>query len=139
MTVHSARKPHLRGAVWRDQDGASAVEFSITGSLAIALVLGVIQLGWALQIRNDISQAADQAARFVMLTPEASDSALEAKVYSALTEYDAERIDVEIGEMTVGSAEFRTLSVEYGLAVTIPGFPLNAITLSQSRRIPVLE
>jgi Flp pilus assembly protein TadG len=114
------------------------VEFSIVGSLAVALILGVIQLGWALQIRNDMSQAADQAARFVMLVPEASDSAFEAKVYSALSEYDAERIDVEVGEMTVGATEFRTLAVEYDFSLSIPGFPVSAITLSQSRRIPIL-
>ena len=125
-------------AIWRDQHGASAVEFSIVGSLAIALVLGIIELGWALQIRNDMSQAADKAARFVLLTPDASDSAFEAKVYSALAEYDAERIDVEVGEMTVGTTEFRTLSVEYELAISVPGFPVTAVTLSQSRRIPVL-
>ena len=128
----------LQAACRCDERGSSAVEFSIVGSLAVALVLAILQLGWALQIRNDISQAADQAARYVMLTPEASDSALEAKVYSTLAGYDANRLDVDVGEMTVGTAEFRTLTVEYDLAVTIPGFPVSAITLSQSRRIPVL-
>ena len=139
MKAHRAHKLRPQSAVWPDENGASAVEFAIVGSIAVALVLAVVQLGWALQIRNDISQAADQAARFVMLAPDTSDSALEAKVFGTLADYDPERLNVDIGEMTVGTAEFRTLTVEYGLAVTIPGFPVDAITLSQSRRIPVLE
>jgi hypothetical protein len=85
-----------------------------------------------------MSRAADQATRLVQLAPETSDAAFEAKVYSTLADYDPDRLEVEVGEMTLGTTEFRTLHVEYGLPVSIPGVPLSVITLSQSRRIPVL-
>ena len=124
--------------LWRDEDGASAVEFSIVGSLFIVLMLAVLQLGWALQVRNEMSQASDRAARFVMLAPETSDTAFEAKVYDTFTGFDPDRLSVDVGEMTQGTAEFRTLQVEYSLPISVPGIPLTAITLSQSRRIPVL-
>ena len=124
--------------LWRDQNGAGAVEFSIVGSLFIVLVLGVVQLGWTLQVRNEMSRAADQATRLVQLAPETSDADFEARVYSSLAGYDPDRLEVDVGETTVGTVEFRTLYVEYGLPVSIPGVPLSVITLSQSRRIPVL-
>ena len=124
--------------LWHSDNGASAVEFSIVGSIFVVLVLAVVQLGWVLQVRNDMSQAADQAARSVMLEPDTDDSAFEAKVYDALADYDPDRLDVEVGEMTVGTADFRTLHVQYDFPISVPGLPLSVFTLSQSRRIPVL-
>jgi Flp pilus assembly protein TadG len=138
MNAPCAHLSRAAKQLWRDQNGAGAVEFSIVGSLFIVLVLGIVQLGWALQVRNEMSRAADQATRFVQLEPDTSDAEFEARVYSTLADYDPDRLEVDVGETTVGTMEFRTLYVEYGLPVSIPGVPLSVITLSQSRRIPVL-
>ena len=123
--------------LWRNEGGASAVEFAIVGSVFIVLCLAILQLGWALQIRNQISQVADAAVRSIVIDPDASDSALEAQVYSALAEYDAGRLHVEAGEATVDTIAFRTLNIKYDMELDIPFFPTNLVTLNVSRRTRV--
>jgi Flp pilus assembly protein TadG len=122
---------------WTDEAGASAVEFAIVGSVLIALCIAILSFGWALQIRSNLSQAADVAIRSIIIDPETSDSDLEAQVYAALTHYGVERLNVEAGETTVGATDFRTLSIEYDMTLSIPLLPTNLVTLNVSRRVPV--
>ena len=133
------RSAEISANFYRDENGASAVEFSIVASVFIALCLGIIQLGWTLQIRNHLAEAADTAIRSIMLDPDASDSTVEAQVYSALADYDADNLSVEAGETTVDDTDFRTLSIQYDLALAVPFFPSGVITMSVSRRVPVWE
>ena len=53
-----------RKRLWRDEGGASAVEFAIVASVLITLCIAILQFGWALQIRNALSRAADQDVRY---------------------------------------------------------------------------
>lgn len=130
-------RPFHAGRIYaRDEDGASAV--AIVGSILITMLLAILQLGWALQIRSDMARAADQAVRYVMLKPEADDTEFEAEVSKALANYDEDRLVVAAGETTVGTSNFRTAKVDYDLPVAIPGFPKSLVTLSISRRTPLL-
>ena len=122
-----------------DENGASAVEFSIVSSVFIALCLVIIQLGWTLQIRNHLAEAADTAIRTILVDPEASDSTIEAQVESALANYNADDLDVEAGETTVDGTDFRTLNIQYDLALAVPYFPSGLISLSVNRRVPVWD
>ncbi len=126
---------------WRDEDGAGAVEFAIVGSVLIALMLGIIQLGWALQLRNELGKAADHAVRHVLLEPTAGDAEFEQTVrdYANDHGYDADRLSVNAGETTVGNTDFRTLSIAYDMTLSIPGLPISLVTLSVSRRTPDLN
>jgi Flp pilus assembly protein TadG len=48
-------------------DGSAAVEFVLVGVLLTALTLGVIQLAFALHVRNTLLDAAAEGARFAAL------------------------------------------------------------------------
>ena len=132
------RLAEVRRDLRRDEAGASAVEFAIVGSILIAILLAVLQLGWALQIRSEMARAADQAVRQVMLDPDTDDEEFEAEVAKALSGYEAERLVVEAGRTTIGTSNFRTVTVDYDLPLTIPGFPASLVTLSVSRRTPLI-
>ena len=134
----TARFSQIRARYGRDEDGASAVEFAIVGSILIAILLAVVQLGWALQIRSEMARAADQAVRQVMLDPETDDEEFEAAVAKALASYDEERLAVQAGQTTVGASNFRTVQVDYDLPLAIPGFRPSLVTLSITRRTPLL-
>ncbi|WP_374946306.1 TadE/TadG family type IV pilus assembly protein [Agreia sp.] len=57
----------------RRDEGSAAVEFVLVGVLLTALTLGVIQLAFALHVRNTVLDAASEGARFAALagnTPE---------------------------------------------------------------------
>jgi len=51
----------------RDDRGSAVVEFVLAGGLLVALVLGVLQLGLALHVRNALVAAAGEGARFAAL------------------------------------------------------------------------
>ncbi len=123
----------------RDESGASAVEFGFVGSILIVCMLGVIQFGWALQMRNDLGKAADEAIRFVMLAEDPVDDAdFEGKVteYAERFGYDEDRLTVDAGTLVVGGNDYRTLDIEYEMPLSIPGFPMSVATLGVSRRTP---
>ena len=120
-----------------DEAGASAVEFAIVGSVFIAITVAILGFGWALQIRNNLNQAADAAIRSIIIDPDASDTAVEAQIYAALSNYGVEHLDVEAGETIIGATDFRTVDIELDMALSIPLLPTNLLTLTVSRRVPV--
>ena len=71
----------------RCQSGAAAIEFAIIALVLVMVCLGVIELGRALFLRNELSFAADFAARKI-LTDKAEDHE---KLSQALLEYENAR------------------------------------------------
>jgi Flp pilus assembly protein TadG len=66
--------------IGRDEAGAAAVEFA-TVSLALILVcLAMVEFGRGLYLHNQLSYAADLAAREIMLKPQIQDDELEAAI-----------------------------------------------------------
>ena len=67
----SALRPALRparevavGAADAGDSGAAAVDFAMVGALLTVLFLGVLQLGLALHVRNTLTAAAAEGARY---------------------------------------------------------------------------
>lgn len=52
------------GGRWRDDTGSAAAEFVMVGTLLTIVTLSVLQLGFALHVRNTITDAAAEGARF---------------------------------------------------------------------------
>jgi Flp pilus assembly protein TadG len=137
MIAHRWTAAALRRC-WPDEDGAAAIEFAIVGSILIALCLAILQFGWALQVRNEIAVAADQAVRYLMLTPDASDADFKAQVENRLDDYNPDKLTVTPGEVAVGTATFRTITVRYEFSLSVPGLPADLVELEVSRRTPRL-
>src|SRR5919106_4138712 len=57
------RVPASRRARWTDQRGASLVEFSITITMLLTIVFGIITYGVLLSFKAGMTQAAAQGAR----------------------------------------------------------------------------
>lgn len=51
----------------REDSGSAAVEFVMVGALLTVLTLAVLQLGFALLLRNTVADAASEGARFAAL------------------------------------------------------------------------
>ena len=120
----------------RDQEGAVAVEFAIVGSLFIVLLIAILQLGWALQLRNQMARAADQAVRYVLLHPQADDASFKAEASKALSGYDPKRLVVTVGQTTVGTTTYRTMNLSYNVPLYIPGASADLVTLKVSQWAP---
>lgn len=120
------------------ESGAAAIEFAIISLALILVSLGVIEFGRGLQVRNELSFAADFGARKMLTNPTVSDSDIENEVRSALTVADPDLLQVTMGTEMVEGVQFRTIVLGYPFTLLIPGLSSDAITLALARRIPVM-
>lgn len=73
----------------RDENGASALEFAIVGAVLFFCFLAILQVGWALHVRHALGEAADRGIRYVVLHPNATDTAVQSYVTGLLPQYGA--------------------------------------------------
>lgn len=118
------------------QTGAAAVEFAIVGMVLMLVILGVIEFGRGLNIRNQLSFAADFAARRILTDRQISDSALESEMRSTFNAAAPDMLKITFGTETINGVQFRTVSVSYPFVPIIPG--AQALSLSVVRRTPLV-
>lgn len=119
----------------RCQSGVAAIEFAFVGLLAISLILGVIEFGRALFIRNELAFAADIATRKVLLAPpKTSDdlARLEATIREAIT-FSPDQLKVEL--QLPSSDGIMPITLRQPLTLLVPGLYENGITLSVDRHV----
>ncbi len=119
---------------FRDQDGASGVEFAICGSILIFLSLGVIEFGRAFMVRNELAFAADRATRTVLMNPSASTSAITQSARDAFEENDS-LLTVTVADQTVGGLSSRVITLTYPVQLLLPAFSTSSIALTVTRRV----
>jgi Flp pilus assembly protein TadG len=119
---------------WADEAGSSAVEFSIIASILFFLLLAVLQLGWALQIRNKLATAADRGVRYAMINPTATNSSISTYVTQAVPDYNSSSLSVATTTEIVGAISYRVIRTSYTMGLL--GLPVATVTLNVSRRTP---
>lgn len=119
----------------RHQKGAAAIEFAIICLPLLLLALGIIELGRAFNIRNDMSYAADVAARQILIDETTPVAKVEALVRDAFTGGPPEDLGITLGTAPAGERTVRTLRLTYPLSLSIPGISSSVITLTHERRL----
>lgn len=119
----------------RHQGGAAAIEFAIICLPLILLAVGVVELGRAFNIRNDMAYAADVGTRRMLVDGATPDVELEALVRDAFTGGPPEDLGIDLGTVLVGERTVRTLRLTYPLSLSIPGISSSVITLDLERRL----
>jgi Flp pilus assembly protein TadG len=93
-------------------DGTVAIEFAVVGLLFFALLLGSIEMGRAMWMRNSVQFAAEEAARWALVQPAENTTAV---------------ADFARGRLT-GSPETATITAPY---VTVSGVRYVVVTITQ--------
>lgn len=143
--LHSFAR-HLR----QDTHGSTAIEFAIIGPAFIALLLGVLQFGIALQAYNAVRNVSADVARHVAVQFQVSagsanglnDTTIErvaiSRAISApylLNELNI-RVNVEDAPVQrVAGATEKTISIEYDVPTVMPLFGFSGPTVSYDRPI----
>lgn len=122
----------------RHQRGATAVEFALVLPVFAIGCLGCIEFGRALQLRNNLSFAADFAARKVFIDSATANASLETEVRGSFVGGEPQFLQVTIGSETVDGVQFRTVTLAYPVRLLIPYLDQRALTLSVNRRTPVV-
>jgi Flp pilus assembly protein TadG len=116
--------------------GSTSVEFAIISTMLLLVTFGVVEFGRGLNVRNQLSQAADYGARKILIDKQISDSALESEIRSAFAATAPTLLRVTIGTETVDGLQFRTVALSYPFTLLIPGVLSGAIDLRLARRTP---
>jgi len=129
---------------WQGQSGATAVEFALVCFPLLLLVLGIAEFGRALYVRNDLSHAADVAARKVLIgqiARDATESEAQTKIESVVRDHfdsgDALQLQITVGKVSENGVDFRVLTIRYPLTLLLPGSTATPIKLQMTRRIPI--
>ena len=116
--------------------GAAAVEFAIISMVLIGLVVGTIDFGRTLYVKNQISALADKAVRKVLIDPSVSTSTLESELRDEFYAGDPDQLSVDVDSETVDGISYRVVTVGFPMTLFIPGLSSEAISLSVTRRVP---
>jgi Flp pilus assembly protein TadG len=106
------------------------------GGVLIAVVLGTIETGRVLHIQNQVSYAADRAARLLFIDPNASEATVEAHARASFGGPHKELLAFNLAEETVDGQEMLRVTLSYPTRFRVPGLDSRAIQLQASRRAP---
>ena len=120
----------------RCDKGTAAVEFAFIGLLLFTVTIGIIEVGRALFLLNELSHAADRASRAVLLNFTVSETDLTNVVRNAafLTGLVPDNVVVASPAPTP-LAPFRNVSLSYPFTPILTGFTIDAVTLSTDRQV----
>ena len=122
--------------LWRDETGASAIEFAIVGSVLVVLSIGIIEFGRAFFLRNDLSYVADVASRMLLMNSAAAEATVRAAAKGKF-DGDPDSLTVTFATETSSGVNFKTVTMSYPQTLMIPFLANNTMTLTVVRRVPV--
>jgi Flp pilus assembly protein TadG len=129
----------IGSSILRDQRGAAAVEIAIVLPLFLMVILGTLELGRALESRNDMSHALSRAVRVLNLDSETTPNAIAALLSTYLADRDAEALSVSVSSTTISEIDYMKISVNFPFEVRIPFSSLSTITLGVETVAPVIS
>lgn len=110
---------------WKNQEGASIVEFSVLAPLFVVLLFGLVEFGLSIYSKEVLANASREGARLgvVYSTPRKSAGEITARVQEYLTKAgftDTATINVTGAQGTSGSPLRVTVSYPYNFQVLPP-------------------
>ena len=116
--------------------GAAAVEFAIISMVLITLIIGTIDFGRTLYVKNQISALADKAVRSILINPSVSASTLESDLRDEFYAGNPDQLSLDVDSETVDGISYRVVTIGFPMTLFIPGLNSEAIALSVTRRVP---
>lgn len=117
----------------RRTDGATAIEFAIVALPLILLLMGTLEFGRVLFIRNEMARAADHGVRTLLVAADTPLATIDTQIRGMFTLTPPAGLAITIDSGTPG---LRTLRVTYPVELLVPTLVDTQITLTTERRVP---
>jgi Flp pilus assembly protein TadG len=121
----------------RDRRGGAAVEFAVTISAFLVFLIGIVEFGRALWTDNALQFAADQAGRYVIVNPAATDDEIAGYAAGQLASVNPGEVTIAVSREAVNGVTFVTVSARYDFAPVTGLIPVGVITLRGAARVPL--
>lgn len=102
------------------------------------LIVGGIDVGRALYVKNQLSFLADEAARDVMFEPYVSEAEIISRLSSDFSAGDPTQLGLSVSYQVFANVDFRVIEIAYPMDTFIPYLTSSTLTLTVSRRIPMI-
>ena len=120
-----------------DAGGMAAIEFALISPLLILLLLGAIQLGWALHNAASVRWALEASARSLMINPSLTEDAVRTDMVARLSKV-ADASDIEVTVTPDEDEESVVLESTYTAELTLPILPAETLTFRNRVTVPTL-
>jgi Flp pilus assembly protein TadG len=121
-----------------DESGAAAVEFAFIAPVAILMMLAAVESGRLMFSLNELEASLSEAARELMVDPEASNTEVRTTLCSRFVLVDCDAVTFTATSQTANGRTWRVLTVSTPFDSPLSHLlPLPA-SLSQSQRVPIL-
>jgi len=130
MTMRSTR------SFWRNESGASALEFAMTFPAFVMLVFGTIQMGYAIFCGSTVQYALERVAREVMVDSTMTQSVVQSHFDDQLKSMKGPKATINYSVDTSGPIPIAQLSATYTHKVIIPLVPEFTLTFTSDTRVP---
>jgi Flp pilus assembly protein TadG len=119
--------------------GAAAVEFALVAPVFLMFVLGIMDVSRLFFIKNLMEYGVEQAARYVMVNPDVTQSALETYADSQVSGlFTGITFTADApGDDVVDDVHYRTITASYSFSYMMPFVTIGALPLSATSRTPV--
>jgi Flp pilus assembly protein TadG len=137
MAMRQATRDHAWRAnrLIRD-DGTVAIEFAVVGLLFFALLLGSIEMGRAMWMRNSVQFAAEEAARWALVQSSENSTAVVDFARGRLTSSPA-TANITAPYVTVSGIRYVVVTVTQDFTPVTTLVPTGKITMTGQARFPI--
>jgi Flp pilus assembly protein TadG len=135
----SPRKTGASSRLVGDKRGATAVELALVFPLFIMIVLGIIEIGQALRLWNEVQHALGRAVRLVNVNASTTPSEITSAMRSYLTDVDADSLTVTATPVTISGITHIKISVGFPFEIILPFTDISTVTINVDRTAPVLS
>jgi Flp pilus assembly protein TadG len=123
---------------WRDQAGATAVEFALVIPVFITLLIGTFQVAWVMHCAGTVRWSLESSARSLLLDPTITQDQVQTAVFSRLSGMvDTRKVTITLvtDNSTAGAPVFRASSA-YQPSLSIPFVANFPLTLRTTTTVP---
>ena len=120
-----------------DRSATAAVEFAMTAPALLLFLLGIVESGRALWTGSVLQFATEQASRYALANPTATDSQITSVATGQLPSVDSTKVTITITRDSVNGVNFLTVNASYSFAPVSSFIPLGTIPLSGQSRVPL--
>lgn len=117
--------------------GNAAIEFGMAIPIFLLFVFGTVEVGRFMWSEHALNYAADQAARFALANPSASNNDVKTYAESQVMTVKGSEVTVTVANELLDGIDYLNVTVTYPFQTLLPYVPLGPYTLTRVSRIPL--
>lgn len=119
-----------------DYSGSMAIETAMLMPVFLSMTLSALGYGYVIYTKQELYFVSDEVAREIYLKPTLTTAEIVASVRAKIiTNLNMEKLTVTSVSSTIGTYEYRTISINYAMPIVLFGYNNNEININFDKKI----